>query len=392
MKTVFKPVLVFVSVLLAVFNIYKSINLYKSYDYPYDARNIYIAGKLWLKNQNPYNDSLLKKEWKTISEKSSFVSTKKPGFEQCGMIYPFWSIPMLSLYFSGNWLTSRIIIWILSAIFISIIVFFASYIFGKYGFKWWQILLLILCFKSTSTAILLGQPMLLSMAAITAMWYFYMSGKKTLSGFLLGIAYLKISLCLPFVVFFAANRNFKLLWVSSIIPIVSSLVFYLISGNFYLTEMLQNISKQMQINYAGNVVSSINTNLTEIGILFNYFGGISFETFNKLNLFMLAVSFAILTFLYKKQIIDLPKFIALIVLCNFMYSYHLVYDCLLLLFIIPSIKYCKTALLIALPLFLPINGIFKNVDFLHFHLPVVLAILFLYIIFENYFFSKLRNK
>lgn len=45
-----------------VLNIYKTKNLYSHPDYPYDARNVFIAGSLWLEGKNPYNDSLLKAE------------------------------------------------------------------------------------------------------------------------------------------------------------------------------------------------------------------------------------------------------------------------------------------------------------------------------------------
>ncbi|MCC6720873.1 MAG: DUF2029 domain-containing protein [Bacteroidia bacterium] len=388
MKTGFVPVIIFCAVFLAIFNTYKSVHFFNNNDFPYDARNIYLAGIIWLKKLNPYNDSLIKNEWIEISKVSNFISLKKPGFPQCGMIYPFWSIPMLFIYFTHNWLMSRVIIWIISFLLLSAIIFFAHNNFSQFGYKWWQILLFILCFKSTITALILGQPMLLSMAAIMAMWYFYHYDKKLISGFLLGIAYSKVTLCLPFIIFFAVNKNWKILFVSLIFPILSSIVFYIISGNLYIYEMLNNIKQQMNINYAGHSISSINTNLTELGILLNYFAGTSYMIIEKFNILSLILSYIILTIYYKNHKIDSYKYIALLILCNFLFSYHLIYDCILLLFILPTIKNRILALFLSIPLFLPLNGLFKDASWLHFHLPVVIMVLMLYVLFEE----NLKNK
>lgn len=391
MKAGIKPVIILLAIIIALLNIYKSLKLFSNPDFPYDARNVYLAGTLWLKGENPYNDNLLKAQWNEISKDLKITTTKQPGFPDCGMIYPFWSIPSLFAYFMFKWDVARVFIWVLSVILLGVNVFFASQIFKDYGYKCWQILLLVFCFKSTVTAIALGQPMLFSLASLLASWHFYKKEKTVLSGFLLGIAYSKISLCLPFVLFFLVNKNFKLLLVSAVFPIMCIMAFYQVSGNLYLGDMLENISSQMQINYPGHIISAVNTNLSELGILLNYFGNIHYKIIEKINLVSLFSGFIILSILFKKKFLSPEKYLSLLILCSFMFSYHLIYDCILLLFILLAIKKPNTVLIIALPLFLPINGIFKNIHWLHFHLPVVIAVLFLYLIFEGFNKRNLQN-
>ncbi|NUM32586.1 MAG: DUF2029 domain-containing protein [Bacteroidetes bacterium] len=391
MRAGIKPVIIFVAIVFAIFNIYKSLKNFSNPDFPYDARNIFLAGKIWLNGENPYNDNLLKIEWNKISKQQNLNTSRPPGFPDCGMIYPFWSIPQLFVYFMFEWSKEKIFIWILSFVLLGVILFFSSLVFKDYGLKWWQILLILLCFKSTITAVSLGQPMLLSIAALMAMWYFYQQDRNVLSGVLLSVAYSKISLCLPFVVFFLINKKWKLLFVSAIFPLLCAFVFYRVSGNLYIHEMLTNINKQMNLNYAGHSITAVNTNLSEVGIIFNYFLLTSYEVIEKINIAALFLIFLVLSVLYKKAFFNQYQFVSLLILCSFMFSYHLIYDCLIFLFILPFFKKINIAFAVALPLFLPINGVFKNVYWLHFHLPVLIAVLFFYIFIKSIKNTNLQN-
>ena len=247
---------------------------------------------------------------------------------------------------------------------------------------------MILAFKSSLVAVALGQPLLMSMAAIMASWYFYTKNKDTLSGLLLGIAMLKVTLCIPFVILFLANKKWKLLIFSSIFPILATFSFYQVSGNLYIPEMLKNMATQMQINYAGPTLTAVNTNLTELGILLNYFGGIDYKFISVFNVIMLFLGIIILAGFYLKGFVKEYSFLALLILWNFLFSYHLIYDCLLLVFLVPLVKTNDNMkwiwLAVLAPLFLPINGIFKNTDWIQFHLPITLLALFLYLVYASY--------
>ena len=194
--------LIGVLICFVVLNIYKTKNLYNHPDYPYDARNVFIAGNLWLQGKNPYNDSLLKTEWQNSAIQNNLNTTKPPGFKDCGMIYPFWAIPILVPYYLFSWPVAKQIIWLLSWLFIFFIAWFATKLFNIKALNFWLWLLMILAFKSSLVAVALGQPLLMSMAAIMASWYFYTKNKDSISGLLLGIAMLKVTLCIPFLILF----------------------------------------------------------------------------------------------------------------------------------------------------------------------------------------------
>jgi len=388
-----KPILIrsgLIGVLLClvILNFYKTQKLYSHPDFPYDARNIHLSGKLWLQGKNPYNDSLLKAEWNSIAIKNQLETTKPPGFPDCGMIYPFFSIPILIPYYILDWSISRVVIQILSWLFIVTIAYFGHKVlsFGKLGFG--LFLLVLLAFKSSLVAVALGQPLLMSLAALITSWYFYLKEKDSLSGFLLGLALVKITLCLPFLILFLANKKWKLLFYSTIIPMLGVLSFYAMSGSLFIPEMLANMSHQMQINYAGNTLTAVNTNLTELGILFNYFLGVDLKFISLFNLSIMFLGFGMFVLLYLKKQILQYQFLALLISWNFMFSYHLIYDCILLIFLIPIIDFSVLKkwiwLLLLSPLFLPINGIFKNIDWIQFHLPITLLGLFLYLSYDCY--------
>jgi hypothetical protein len=279
LKQLFKQYGILVALaVLAGINIYKSSSLYSHPDYPYDARNVYIAGKLWLKGSNPYNDSLIKSEWNTYVATHKTWTKKPPGFPDCGMIYPFWSIPELIAFYILPWeLGARELVWLLSWLALLGITYFAYKSFHS-KLSFFTILVLLLAFKSGAVALVLGQPLLISACALIGCWYFYTKDKHTIAGILLGIAALKVTLCIPFILFFLIHKNWKLLLTSSILPLLSALVFYAVSKNWYLTEMLSNMGQQMQINYAGPTLTAVNTNLTELGIIGNYFWGIKYAT------------------------------------------------------------------------------------------------------------------
>ena len=216
------------------------------------------------------------------------------------MIYPFWSIPILVPYYLFSWSVAKQIIWILSWLFILIIAWFASKSFGIKALNFWLWLVILIAFKSSLVAVALGQPLLMSLAAIMASWYFYTKNKEALSGILLGIAMLKVTLCIPFVILFLANKKWKLIFFLSIFPIVAALSFYMVSGNLNIPEMFENMATQMQINYAGPTLTAINTNLTELGILFNYFNGTDYKFISMLNLFTRLFGIIILVGFYLK--------------------------------------------------------------------------------------------
>ena len=382
--------------LLGIFNVYKSTSFYAHPDYPYDARNVFIAGKLWLKGDNPYNDSLIKSEWTQTSLQNGLITEKPPGFPDCGMIYPFWSIPALIPYYlptlflhqTNDWKLSRLIIWLFSLGFLLGIVWFGYKIFSPYSVSIGSMLLLILSFKSGAVALMLGQPLLYSLFGLMLSWYFYLKKNDTLAGLFLGLAIVKVSICLPFVFYFLTLKKWKLLLYSGFVPLLSALVFYMVSGDLYIYEMLHNISTQMEINYAGDKLTAVNTNLTELGILANYFLGIGYQAISQTNIILMLLGSILIIWTYLKGFINQYALLALMIVWQFLFSYHLIYDCMLLLFIIPVIYSSRLPrlgwILILSPLFLPINGIFKNSDILQFHLPITVLALLLYIVYDCY--------
>ncbi|MFM9943655.1 MAG: hypothetical protein ACKVQB_00335, partial [Bacteroidia bacterium] len=183
---------------IVILNFFKTFNLYSNPDFPYDGRNVHIGGKLWLKGENPYNDKLLNAEWDKIIIENSIESSKPPGFPDSGFIYPFWSVPMLAPYYFVTWPLVKYFIWLLSFIFLLIIVWFSYSSFKENGLSLFLYFLIIFAFKSTCVALALGQPFLFCLAALLVSWYYYQKNKDTIAGLVLGIAMVKITLCLPF--------------------------------------------------------------------------------------------------------------------------------------------------------------------------------------------------
>ncbi len=394
---------------LVILNFYKTKNLCDHPDYPYDARNVFIAGQLLQKGLNPYNDSLLKAEWVNYVITHRTRTIKPPGFPDCGMIYPFWSIPILIPYYLFSWPFIREFIWILSWFFVFVIAYFSIKSFADLGLKWWIIPLFILAFKSSFVAVVLGQPLLMSMAALMASWYFYLKNKDTLSGFLLGLAVVKVTICIPFIILFLINKKWKLLLFSAIFPFIGAISFYAYCGSFFINEMLANMAHQMQLNYAEHSITAVNTNLTEVGILFNYFFGTGYKFISGINIFMVVAGSLVLVWFYIKGFLKQYQFLALLIIWHFLFSYHLIYDCLILIFLVPLVKtngngfdslsplvktngngYLLWIILLA-PLFIPVNGIFTNTDWIKFHLPVTLLALFLYLVYDCYRNYTSRN-
>ena len=371
---------------LAGLHLYKTWPLYGQTDNPYDGRNVFLAGKIWFKGLNPYNDSLLKAEWKQWASGFTNSSVKEPGFPDCGMIYPFYSIPVLFPYFISGWKIQRILIWLLGILCLTGISILTYIIWNKALYRYPVALILVLAFKSSPAAVALGQPMLLSLFCILASWYFYIKNKEILSGIFLGLGMLKITLCLPLLIFFLALKKWKLLVSASVIPLLGGLIFFFKSGDLYIHSMLENMSTQMYINYAGHAISAVNTNLTEAGILFNYFLNTDSSTLLTLNAIFLPAGFVLAYFLFTRKLMDSSEFLAWLILWNLLFSYHLVYDCLILLFLIPIIsnsRLSKTGWILVLSLlFLPVNGIFRDTGWIKFHLPFTLIALFLLLVYH----------
>ena len=139
---VVRKVLLTALLFLAIANFIKIKPQFDSHDQPFDARNVFIAGRIWLSGQNPYNDSIIKSQWAGYVKTHRLDSHKQPGFPDCGMIYPFVSVPMLLPYYLfPNWeLVQRHFVHGFSVLLILVIAVFAGLSFKNYGVKWWHIL------------------------------------------------------------------------------------------------------------------------------------------------------------------------------------------------------------------------------------------------------------
>lgn len=375
-------------ILLLIFNFLKSIDYYKHPDYPYDARNVHIAGKLWLQKKNPYDDAEIKHYWKQCTHNNHSKSLKEPGFPDCGMIYPFFSIPFLLPYYFLSWTFNKYFIWALSIILILTFGYLSRTFVMQKKVSLFLAMLSILAFKSSMVAVALGQPVLLSLVFLTLSYTYYQKSKELLCGLFLGLAMLKISICIPFIAWYFFNRKWKLLTVSVVVVLLSSIAFGLVSGSFYWNEMIQNISTQMSFNYPGTKLNAVNSNLTELSILANYYGEVSHSVLSRFNVVLLLAGYLGLGYLYLKRKINSVFVLPLLILWQFLFSYHLIYDCLLLVFIFPALtldpRKTSIYLLLLSPLYLPINGVFRNLAIMQFHLPLTLLCLFLFVFYESY--------
>lgn len=353
-------------------------NMYRFHSYspennqPLDFRQLYAGTQLLDLGLNPYSDSLLKTQWKSNFEPKELEGLALPGGPENYLVYPPPVLAVLLPLASMTWFDARILVWSLCAASLFLIGILASE-----QKKWPQIalsLLVVFSFKGSITALILAQPLLLSLLFIVVHRHFERKNQAWLSAFFLLLAFLKPSCALPFLFFMLAEKRYKSLSVFIGFSLLTLAITFLSFGYGYTLSLFSGWTHNMQHQLAVAYVPGhefLLSNLTSLSaMVYGLFQiNSSFLDFPLLLLFS-----SLLLFLRWKKQINAPTTLFLLLTSSFLFSYHLYYD---LLLFIPLLSFVQNkslpskAYLLLLLLYLPF-GAFST--YLNMHAALLLGI------------------
>jgi hypothetical protein len=363
-------------------------------DTPIDFKPFYVGQQMIWEGRNPYPDSLLKEGWKEIVEKERITnSSRPPGLPLTFLLYPPHALGMFG-FLSFIPYKVTYILWYLSLplLLAAMVLFIAGFSSAKHRrILFADLFLIALAFKGTVSAMLVGQPTFACLAICFAGLYYYSRQSKTLAGILLGLGTFKITLVMPFVLFMLYKKQYRVLIFSAITGLV------LIGGSLLLVNdaevfrsFFANVEAQrawiFDLSRSAYPLNYEMITLTELGMIAEFLVNGSNRYITWINLLLIV---PVLLFLYiknEKQRLSAPYLFLVLCLLMLLTTYHLFYDCLLLLPLYfiwqnlsPGRKLPAFACLVIW--MIPLNGLlnrFSHPEFLnilYFSLPLSLLLL-----------------
>ncbi len=287
-----------------------------------------MAGKLYAAGLNPYNDELLKDTWHEESRKGEWVYAKSPGGPENYMLYPPFVVSLYSLSSDMSWQDWGTIWYGVQFLVLLGILALAFYHFERKTF--WLFAALLLAFKALIPALVLGQPLWISLLAGMA----YLCFRKKfplLAAFCLALSAFKPSIALPLFAF-ALVYDFKQLLYAGALLLLFQLPFFLHYGTDSISILMdwrQNMVSQQEI-VLSDAHPFLVSNLIDISPIL---GQWSIGLWLQQLLLLLSGAF-ILFGAYKKWYSE-EQSLALLLLAGLSFSYHLYYDAFVLLLALP---------------------------------------------------------
>lgn len=347
-------------------------------DMPLDMRQLYFGADLLAAGENPYPDENLKKRWlESLGEKSEGLAL--PGAPENYLLYPphvLYALSVITPYIS--WVDFGGFIYVLNTLFILCAAWLL--VKGRNRREVGLLLLLLLGFRSLFTAWILGNPVLTSFCLLLWMMVNREEKGSFLNGLLLFIAAIKPTAALPFVFFILADRQYKTFLY---FLLAGASVYLLMLANqgwdFHFTlwkGWFHNMSEQTEVVY-GPGHSFLKSNFSSLGVFLSDL----FQT-NLSGLFQIlyGVSLLGISLLIAFKKLDKVRGLILLLLFALLFGYHLFYDLILLLIVIPLIadlKAFKWEGLLFLLLYIPwgyISGGFPAPVFILISLAILVII------------------
>ncbi len=209
-------------VLVAVFNLSRVLREPQpDADRPMDFRTCYVGQNVLRQGLNPYDDAVLKAGWQRIVGREHLASRTQPGLPNLPFLYPPWAAALFGL--TVGWLPYGWAwpLWyaLAAAALGAVARLWPRVLAGHSGVPWWHFLLAAVALKGTVPALLTGQPTFVALAlgvGALAVGKFGTDdrklslGRAVLAGVLLGLAAFKVTLLLPFALWFLWRRQ----WIS----------------------------------------------------------------------------------------------------------------------------------------------------------------------------------
>ena len=193
-----------------------------------DFRTCYVGQAVLRQGLNPYKDSTLKAGWQRIVRQENLVSRTQPGLPNLPFLYPPWAAALFGLTIGQVPYRVAWPLWYaLAALALGLLARLWPRVLRPetiVALPWWQWLLAALALKGTVPALLTGQPAFdalalgvgsLAVAGIENKRENLACWRPWLAGALLGLAAFKVTLVLPFAVWFLWRRQWLALAVAA---------------------------------------------------------------------------------------------------------------------------------------------------------------------------------
>jgi hypothetical protein len=364
---------------------------------PIDFRSLYLGQYLLQKGENPYDYRLVIQTWKEIAERESLNTNSIPRF----LLYPPWALALFLIFAPFPFRTAVWIWYAALPIMLIAIIYWCMKFFlpSPSWINFVEASLFVLAFKGTIQSMTVGQPAFPCLALGFGSLVLYKGKRNLWAGLLLALSALKISLAVPFVLFFLFRRSFSVLFTASVTGGLLCTVWFILTDNpiEVATGFLHAIGVVDSYSFRQSRLSYPRTydmiNKTEIGALLEYlFNGIA--PYLPLIYLCLVIVIALFCFRHLKgrEPTDLFLFL-LLALLALLTTHHFYYDCLILLplyFLALELKPGHRGVLLfsLLPLFIPVNGLLNRLptpavlDILYFHVPMTVAAVIAFVLWR----------
>ncbi|MHB1278017.1 MAG: glycosyltransferase family 87 protein [Bacteroidia bacterium] len=372
-----KSLLILFLLLMLGLNVQRFLSYSAKHNEPLDFRQLYAGAQLLDSGFNPYSDSLLKKQWKSNFEPKQLEKLPLPGGPENYLVYPPPFVVSMVPVSRLAWFDARIVTWSVCAGLVLLIGLLASG--SLQGHTIFPVFLGLLAFKGTYIALILGQPLWLSLLFLLLHFHMERKNRPLLSGLFLALAFLKPSLALPIVFFLISGRKFKSLLYSLGFSLLILGIMVLQFGPTSLAEQFSgwfhNMNAQMAVAYSPEH-DFLRNNLTSLSSWLYSLTGYDLSHADTL---LLLLSSLLTVYLRLKKRIQPLTTLTLLITVSFLFSYHLYYDLLLficLFYYVDLSRLPTTFFLPFLALYLPFGYLFPSVNF---HPPLLFALFFLVI-------------
>lgn len=356
---------------LISFNVYRLAQ--KSWDMgdPIDLRGLYLGAELWYEQAEVYNDTVGSALWQEHKEKEDFESRTNFGDQWVSiMVYPPHAFVISKVLTHFSWKTARIIWW---SICISLLLLsaFLLYELSKNVLS----IYLILAFKGTAFALILGQPLILVFCCILLSIHLQ-KRHPLIAGFFLGVAMIKFNLVIPFALWFLLGKKFNLL--ISAACTTGLLLLIAIWGQVELLEAYtQKLSAYYEMIYQRHPDNIYTYSDSELSMLLSHFIEAPIGVWKKFNLIGQLIGYSLIGYLaYSKKWKSSYSLLAFL-LVSFLFTYHLTYDALLFLIplmLIPNHKHRWYGILLFMCFALPWNAVFDSSELIKYNYPMFIML------------------
>jgi hypothetical protein len=359
--------------------------------HPLDLITLYTAGSMVRAHENPYEDAALKHAWRTIATKQALGQHEKecePGIPTA-LLYTPNTLLAYSFLSVAPWrfmtVTNRLA---QAALLVLMLIILWRMQSGKTLYGFMLLALALTGFKGLAWFMSGLNPTVFAMFFIILFYWAYKKNRQVLAGLFLGIATLKITLVIPFILFILLRRKWKIalyFLLAAIVPYVYLFITDAAYTSLLISSWLHGTQEWDSLLYAifpnggtwhGREIWEWNRMLdclTSLGPLLSYYfkavtGAASFVMVKSLVLIFGALLFAITILVDRKKKIADELLLVMLLCIELMVNYHLYYDAcvpVLLLMMarqsIPGSMYIP--LIVATSFFyLPYNGLLIRLE------------------------------